>query len=347
MKIYIDAGHGGSDPGAVSGSMRESELNLKAALACREFLSAYNCQVIMSRTTDVAVPVQNRYKQAIAEMVDAVLCIHHNAGGGDGGEVWFWHTDNRAKELARLTAQEYKAIGQNLRTGAGLPEGTKACKPDIRQNFGMCREPAAKGIPAILGEFAFVDNATDRQIVDTDAELAEQGKAYGRAVVKFLGLNLKTAATPPVVPTALGYVVQVAVRGYNTAANAKARLTPATTVAPGEYGVFREYNGMLNVTKKAGVPGSWINPADNIIVNVPSIPTIVPVAAAPKAGDVFNLTANPLYISATAKVSLRKLTGTYYLYDGKKVNGRYRITNSKSRVNKTPAAFNVTGWVVL
>lgn len=198
MKIYIDAGHGGADPGAVSGNVHESELNLKAALACRDYLSSYDCQVIMSRTTDVNPAVTSRYKTAIAEKVDAVLCMHHNAGGGDGGEVWFWYTDNRAKELARLTAQEYKVIGQNLRTGPGLPEGTKACKPDIRQNFGMCREPAARGIPAILGEFAFVDNATDRQIVDTDAELAEQGKAYGRAVVKFLGLKLKDN-TPPVV----------------------------------------------------------------------------------------------------------------------------------------------------
>lgn len=335
MKIYIDAGHGGSDPGAVSGSMRESELNLKAALSCREFLSAYNCQVIMSRTTDIAVPVQNRYKQAIAEMVDAVLCMHHNAGGGDGGEVWFWHTDNRAKELARLTAQEYKAIGQNLRTGAGLPEGTKASKPDTRQNFGMCREPAARGIPAILGEFAFVDNATDRQIVDTDAELAEQGKAYGRAVVKFLGLKLKTGApavvTPPITTP------EVAMKSIEEIAR---------EVINGKWG-----NGQDRVDRlsAAGYNALTVQAVVNKLIFVSSTnpPPIVPFPSAPKAGDVFNLTAKPLYISATAKVSLRKLTGKYYLYDGKKVNGRYRITNSKSRVNKTPAAFNVTGWVVL
>ena len=203
MKIYIDAGHGGEDPGAFSSPFAEKTLNLKAALACRDFLSSYDCQVIMSRTTDVNPTVTSRYKKAIAEKCQAVLCMHHNAGGGDGGEVWFWHTDAKAKQLATLVAQEYKAIGQNLRTGAGLPEGTKACMPGIQQNFGMCREPSAKGIPAILGEFAFVDNTTDRLIVDTDAELVFQGQAYGRAVVKFLGLKLKDTGTtpPPVVVT--------------------------------------------------------------------------------------------------------------------------------------------------
>jgi N-acetylmuramoyl-L-alanine amidase len=332
MKIYIDAGHGGSDPGAVSGSVRESELNLKAALACRDYLSAYDCQVIMSRETDIAVPVQNRYKQAIAEMVDAVLCIHHNAGGGDGGEVWFWHTDNRAKELARLTAIEYKAIGQNLRTGAGMPEGVKASKPDTRQNFGMCREPSAKGIPAILGEFAFVDNVTDRQIVDTDAELAEQGKAYGRAVVKFLGLKLKTGApavvTPPIVTPTLKSIEEI-----------------AREVINGKWGNGQDRVDRLNA---AGYDALTVQAVVNKMItgNKPTTtPPIVP--SVPKAGDVFNLYRKPLFISATSKVAIRKITGTYYLYDGQKINGRYRITNSPKNVSKKPARWYVTGWVAM
>lgn len=328
MKIFIDAGHGGSDPGAVSGSMRESELNLKAALACRDYLSAYDCQVIMSRTTDVAVPVQNRYKQAIAEKVDAVLCMHHNAGGGDGGEVWFWHTDERAKQLAALVAQEYKSIGQNLRTGAGLPEGTKASKPDTRQNFGMCREPSAKGIPAILGEFAFVDNATDRQIVDTDAELVAQGQAYGKAVVKFLGLQLKGNTKPPEVPVVTP---------------TKSIEEIAREVISGKWG---NGNERIQRLTKAGYDPFAVQAAVNklITANKPTTtPPIVP--SVPKAGDVFNLYGKPLFISATSKVAIRKITGTYYLYDGQIVNGRYRITNSTRNVGKKPAGLYVTGWI--
>jgi len=63
------------------------------------------------------------------------------------------------------------------------------------------------------------------------------------------------------------------------------------------------------------------------------------------AGTMVSLDNTPVYISATAKNYEKKLTGTYYIYDGKEMNGRYRITNSVSRVNKRPIAQNVTGYV--
>lgn len=64
-------------------------------------------------------------------------------------------------------------------------------------------------------------------------------------------------------------------------------------------------------------------------------------------GDSVKLNKTPLYASAYAtKVSSRK-TGTFYIYDGEKINGRYRITTSKSRCGKKPVGLNVTGWVKL
>jgi LysM repeat protein len=59
------------------------------------------------------------------------------------------------------------------------------------------------------------------------------------------------------------YKVVTTVFGYRTAADAKARKNKASTVEPGTYFVFNESAGMINVTSKSGVPGSWINPADN------------------------------------------------------------------------------------
>lgn len=63
------------------------------------------------------------------------------------------------------------------------------------------------------------------------------------------------------------------------------------------------------------------------------------------AGTMVSLDNTPLYISATSKNPERRLTGTYYIYDGKEMNGRYRITSSVSRVNKRPISQNVTGYV--
>lgn len=53
----------------------------------------------------------------------------------------------------------------------------------------------------------------------------------------------------------------------------------------------------------------------------------------------------PLYISATAKTAAAKKSGTFYIYDGKEINGRYRITSAPERAGRTPIAQNVTGYV--
>lgn len=53
----------------------------------------------------------------------------------------------------------------------------------------------------------------------------------------------------------------------------------------------------------------------------------------------------PLYYTSVAKTKSNTVSGTYYLYDGTLVAGRYRITNTKSRCGKLPMGKNVTGWV--
>ncbi|MBP3633638.1 MAG: hypothetical protein J6J43_03590 [Oscillospiraceae bacterium] len=63
------------------------------------------------------------------------------------------------------------------------------------------------------------------------------------------------------------------------------------------------------------------------------------------AGAPVTLNNTPLYVSSTAKNPATHKTGTYYYYDGILINGRYRITNTPSRVGKTPVGQNVTGWM--
>ncbi len=65
-----------------------------------------------------------------------------------------------------------------------------------------------------------------------------------------------------------------------------------------------------------------------------------------KPGDAVNMTNGKLYSSSDGtKYVLR--TGKYYIYDGQKINGKYRITNKPERVGKKPAGLYVTGWIVL
>ena len=61
-------------------------------------------------------------------------------------------------------------------------------------------------------------------------------------------------------------------------------------------------------------------------------------------GTKVKLTDVTLYASATAKTGTKK-SGTFYLYDGKVVSGRMRITNSPKNCGNTPIGKYVTGWV--
>lgn len=74
-------------------------------------------------------------------------------------------------------------------------------------------------------------------------------------------------------------------------------------------------------------------------------------AVTPKPGAPFTprmmvtLEKTALYVSATAKTPAAYKSGTYYIYDGIEINGRYRITISPERAQKTPIGENVTGYV--
>ena len=57
------------------------------------------------------------------------------------------------------------------------------------------------------------------------------------------------------------------------------------------------------------------------------------------------LTGAKLYGSASADTPANTVTGTYYLYDGENIEGRYRITTSKDRCGKEPIGENVTGYI--
>ena len=58
-----------------------------------------------------------------------------------------------------------------------------------------------------------------------------------------------------------------------------------------------------------------------------------------------SLSNTPLYVSATAKTPATRKSGTFYIYDGIEINGRYRITSSPSKAEKKPIGENVTGFI--
>ena len=75
-KIYLDAGHGGSDPGAVKGSRTEAADVLKMALAVGKLLQAQGVEVKYSRTSDASKKLAVRTAESNSWGADYYLSIH-------------------------------------------------------------------------------------------------------------------------------------------------------------------------------------------------------------------------------------------------------------------------------
>lgn len=208
-KVYIGVGHGGSDPGAVANGIKEKDVNLEVALACYAFLVKHGVSVKISRTKDAEVWIEKRVKDANAFGADLAIDIHHNAGGGDGAEVYHTKYLGKGATLARNILTEMQFIGQNSR-GAKIKKNERG-----NDYFSFIRDTT---MPAVLCECAFLDNKTDVKIIDTKAERIKMGEAIAKGILKTLGIAViveKPTDTKPI------YTVQVG--AYVNKANAEAQ----------------------------------------------------------------------------------------------------------------------------
>lgn len=196
-KIFVDAGHGGSDPGAVKYE-KESDLNIKVTNYMCEYLTDnYVCEVYKDITSDSINTVTSRANKWGA---DLVVSNHFNAGKGDGYEALVY--SEKSRDLGNIFVKHVKAVGQNSR-------GVK-----IRSDLGMLRLTDA---PAILNEGAFVDNWNDIQDWNDDSELKNLGIAYAKACAEFLSLptKKKTTSSKTTTKKTEGYLVKVTATALN------------------------------------------------------------------------------------------------------------------------------------
>ena len=80
--IVIDAGHGGHDPGALGGKSHEKDVTLAAAKALKERLERTGrFKVVMTRDSDVYIPLESRVKIARSANADLFISLHADSGG--------------------------------------------------------------------------------------------------------------------------------------------------------------------------------------------------------------------------------------------------------------------------
>lgn len=196
--------HGGNDPGAVANNTKEKDLNLQIALACKDYLTQYGVEVKMSRTKDENDPLSEEIRECNAFSPDLAVDIHCNAGGGDGAEVFHHYGGGTGKTLAINILDEIIKTGQNSR-GAKIRKNTAG-----RDYYGFIREITA---PAVIVECAFVDNATDLEILSTEGKRKLMGQAIAKGILKTLGVEIQSER-----------IYRVQVGAYSEKANAEAML---------------------------------------------------------------------------------------------------------------------------
>lgn len=152
--VVVDAGHGGTDPGAMHNNLVEKELNLDIALRLKNLFRGTNIRIHLTRGDDSYVGLGERTAVANAMNADLFLSIHNNAYlvASTGTETFYHNTNPQSKN--GVSAGEFASILQkHLIADLGLTNrGVK------RADFSVLRHSV---MPAALVEIAFLTNTND------------------------------------------------------------------------------------------------------------------------------------------------------------------------------------------
>ena len=176
-KVYIDPGHGGSDPGAVANGLREKDLTLKIAKYTRSYLqnNYKGVSVRMSRTGDTYPSLSARARDANNWGADVFVSIHINAGGGVGYEDFIYNggVSGNTRKLQDKLHDELSPLFSKDR-------GQK------RANYAVLRQT---NMPAVLTECGFIDSSTDANFLKKENNLKKLGEAHAKGIAVYLGLE--------------------------------------------------------------------------------------------------------------------------------------------------------------
>ena len=173
--VYLDAGHGGYDPGASYFGISEKSLTLAIQSRVKAKLEAEGYQVVTTRTSDTYVDLTDRSRAANASESDIFVSIHINASGSSatqGIETYYYQP--YAEYPSRINATYHanptrlnmsdtlaNAIQSSLINATGAQnQGVK------RQTFAVLRETTA---PAVLLELGFLSNPQEAARLNTSA----------------------------------------------------------------------------------------------------------------------------------------------------------------------------------
>ena len=211
----IDAGHGGHDPGAKANGISEAELTLDVAMRLKRLLEKQpGVEVVMTRETDVFIPLEERTAIANREGADLFLSIHANASRNQqarGVETYFLNFATNP-EAEAVAARENSGSGRTMHS---LPSIVRAIALNNKidesrdfaatvqksmisrletknkqvRNLGVKQAPfvvlIGAGMPSVLAEISFVTHKQEGALLKTPAYRQTIAEALQDAILKY------------------------------------------------------------------------------------------------------------------------------------------------------------------
>ncbi len=175
IKVLVDAGHGGFDPGALGiGGAKESERNLSLAFKIKAELEKCGAQVVMSRTSDVALRSDNRVAFFRNTKPDFCVSIHHDSSTSSKVNGFGSYYSSPFSVAAAHTIYE-----ETIKTG--IYSGGNRNKIGWH-HFYMAR---MQFCPSILTENGYMKGSIDGGNIINDAVNQQKAEAITRGIARY------------------------------------------------------------------------------------------------------------------------------------------------------------------
>ena len=203
--VYLDAGHGGYDPGATYFGQYEKNLTLAVQKRVKAKLEAAGYTVVTSRNTDTSVELLERSASANKSKADIFVSLHFNAGAqsANGVETYYYQyyseypsrinqTYHNDAERLKRSSELAQAIQSNVVAQTGSKNnGVK------RETFAVVRETTA---PAVLVELGFISNQAEFNKINIAAYQEKLAEGVTKGILAYY--DKYRSSTTTTTPTA-------------------------------------------------------------------------------------------------------------------------------------------------
>lgn len=196
--VYLDPGHGGSDPGALGpNGLKESDMALDVCKRAKAILDGYvNCR--LTRTDDKFLSLSARPTIANRGNADVFISYHFNASSSpstaSSWEVFTTRGQNRSDKLATCIGEEHAKQFPEQRKRTDYKDGDL----DKEANYAVIRRTDH---PSCLMEGEFIHTVHGEALIREPANRQKMAYAVAAGVLRFLGIEFTGPISPTQNPT--------------------------------------------------------------------------------------------------------------------------------------------------